>query len=348
MTVEAQFKRLCTEPGENGARVEILLAQVTGSVVLNWNGKTNGRWVFNVHVHVFPSGKVWVQVVDNDRPTVRPSAGILQGMKITDGTAVKAAVGELGVHWLNQKVYGGRLRLPDISAFARYQEYDSCMNCRWHRRVRMGSDEMDFDFSEEDGRSLREMERPKGCYQPEHLCLLFSVFIEEQFFMMEEINRIMEGGVIGSSLVNLAAGFGVEPVWRRLRDIIDHDIQERACLFHRQSKFQANQDYGVTQVVHTKVQSTMKKRLMSTGPKAKNNWEDIIPIGWLPRYGKGILIPGGIEMSISKIDLTEVQHVQQSLSFRRQQLQSRGKQLPRSVHTGKPTSGSAVNAALDL
>ena len=152
----------------------------------------------------------------------------------------------------------------------------------------MGSDEIGFDFSDEDGENLREM--PKDIYaaavQPRFQCTLFGHWLEISFGLMPTLNDVVAHGVKNSSSVNLREGFDSWPLdrfrqkrpmtmdpddspyeaplrgdptgeWADLEWLRKAMMQGRACTFHRErSRF----------------------------------WKDPLPSGWMPQVTDGVLI----------------------------------------------------------
>jgi len=316
------FKVIEEGAGHSGSKTFLLLGKMFGPEVLNEKGKPNGWHMFNVEIMVFPSLKTVVKAIINTWMALRPNHGILAGKKITDREAMESALGEMGFHWLSQKRFNHKLVMPNIGKFVGKQEFDSCMDCRWHRQLRMGSDEMDFDFSDEDGLSLRDMKKGRGAYQPEHACLLFGTFLEEQWEMLDELNRIIEGGIIRGSVVNLNGGFGVEPKWVNLQEMVMGDLEAKACLFHRQTAFTSDmRRRDTTQVIRTQQLGAMTKALGN--PFERREWKDMIPVGWMPRTDSGLLIPGAIEITSPTLNWEVARNVQPSLQVEPKRLQDR-------------------------
>ena len=371
--IEASFRIVSDGKGELGERRVMLLAHMFGKEIVNWQElvfsrhKTDdprGRWKkgdvkhqpdyarghgwhnWNLILRLFPN-RTEVEVIANSFCGVRPTEGPLEGLKIWEPEAIQAAIGELGLRWFSQQA-GIPLKLPDISKAARYSQFDSCMKCQYRRQIRMGSDEMELDFSDTDGRNLRDLERWDGAYQPQHICSLFNTFLEVQWDMLWELNRISEGGMVRGQLVNIAAGFdserheiehtdkriinGKEIVtkrkekvglgWININTLVEKELDTRACNFHRESKRPVLRRGDTTHVIHAKERSHIKRLLSPTGSFPKKVWVDLVPVGWMPKAMGGILVPGGVVMVCDEINW-EASNVQRSMPTGQKQLQNR-------------------------
>jgi len=272
----------------------------------NVSAEKIGDYNTNTTMKLFPSGKTYISTNGSGFSCIRPRTGLLRGVKITDPEALTSAIGLTALRWYNLK-WGTHFKAPEIHPKFVDRAYTftgsgdnnkpikvtskvqkSCLQCRWFRSVRMGSDEIGFDFSDEDGENLREL--PKDMYaaavQPRFQCTLFGHWLEISFGLMDSLNDVVAHGVKNSSRVNLREGFDSWPLdrfrqkrpmsmdpdeqpheepmrgdptgeWGDLEWLRKAKMQDRACEFHRErSKF----------------------------------WKDPIPAGWMPQVENGVLI----------------------------------------------------------
>jgi len=298
------------------------------------------QWRAKVEIHVFRSGKTMISITTDDAPVIRPKTGILAGVKIVDsmqrkqsGTSWTSIAGELSFHWLNQQ-YSGRLRLPNFSKSVGNQEYDSCLNCRWVKMVRMGSDEMEMDLSDEDGLNLREFSRgSRGpAIEPKFQCTLFAIWLEETFGILDELNVMAEGGMVNSSLINLTAGWGIER-WQSLEYVRQSMLSSRACLFHRQNRRIVGSVMNEATTICTNFPG-------KGGGEKKGIWIDRVPPGWMPADADGIIGPGKVSVWLESVPRTVLDHREETMIYVQQSMQTKQKQLPSgngSVPAGEQT-----------
>ena len=203
------------------------------------------------------------------------------------GNSWTAAVCELGFLWLRNHLKQP-LTICNPERWAGDQTKDTCLNCRWCRMVRMGSDEMDLDFKDDDGMSRRDFgDIVPGAFQPIYQCLLFTTWLEVEFGLIEEFNVMSEGGMVNDQLINIRAGWGQEK-WHNIEWVRTQMMRTKACLFHRQRNF----SYGFQSSGNT----TLDGGGRSLNEYEDSDWYDKVPVGWMPKTGRGIIVIGGIEL----------------------------------------------------
>jgi len=294
--IELSFKEVSTEQGEHGSTITTILAHAFDPKIIAWVGHSNGWWNVNVFITVFPSRKCRVEAVAQEILMVQPKEGPLGGVRMWDNESQLSAIAEMAFKWLNMKRDGSLIApMPKIEV----RPWANCTNCRHFHIIRMGSDEMEMDFRDCEGESVRDMQPHAGAYQPVHACRLFNMFLEAEWGLLSELNRLMEGGPTKGSLVNLGAGFATEPRWMNIREFVRRELEEKACTFHRlQPKpfrvTKTKPNRWSSTVANQVDQSRMAGVLARTG--GGKDWFDIVPFGWMPKTDPiRVIGMGGIE-----------------------------------------------------
>lgn len=185
-------------------------------------------------VQVFEqTGKAWIppEKVEGNIPVFRPTSGVLTGVKVMDREGTLAAMAKVALSWLEEETMREIIppALPRTELKFRYLYQNeagtlspaegildrSCLQCRWYRRQRNGSDEWGVeasDFSDEEGEVLRDA--PADMYTGGEVsqaqCTLFGTYIEELFHLTDTLNDMIQFGV-RNELVNIRCGFDSMP-----------------------------------------------------------------------------------------------------------------------------------------
>jgi len=289
-----------------------------GPLLQNWNA--------NVPVKVFPSGKTFVEDITSTFTIVRPTEGILKGVKIVDIKALEASAARLAVSWLSKQLKRN-LKPPavpdtDIRVAVEGQIGDervffeseiprSCTSCRWFRRVRDGGEEEgEFDFSDEDGLSLRDFDSNRSV-EPRFQCLLSGVWLEDFFGISDELNEMSQSGMKDGRLINLRMDFDSWPteLFRRPNWHPDQEEEELNTEATRerldpddvapppQQLPVATDPTGEWASLEWLRNQLFRDRSCPLHRERSERREERIPAGWMPDFPDGsVLTVGGLRV----------------------------------------------------
>jgi len=196
-----------------------------------------------------------------------PLNGVMRGSEVDITEELWAAIAQLAV-----KKSG--LPPPPITRIGD-QSKDTCLTCRWTRRI---PQVMEADIPD-DVMSARQSFRMDQQFKPTIYCTLWESLPEEDFGILGVMNEAIMYGMKRGRFINIQ--FGHEGGWiehgtyRRIR------LQEVHCIHHRQQTW-SHREYW------------WNPQMSAERPVDIKGFTDPIPIGWMPtREDNSIVLPAG-------------------------------------------------------